>query len=265
MTKYYGIFGPNTHMVSSESWDEVNEKYVSGHSGVIAKGFSNKEDAQKFADFGLDEQQAKKRYYAIYSDQGKGMVIYDAWEKVKPATLNKKFHGFDNEEDAKYFATHGSIKANDEFNEKVRNLPDGEVLAFTDGSYKNDRVGYGAVIFADRDADKRIKLYGPVDNEEYKSARNETGEFQAAAVAIQWAIKHGKSKVTIYHDLKLVDDKNGNRDANKAVTTQYYNWMKKAHEKIEINFHKVSGHTGIQYNEEVDKLAKKGASGEKNS
>lgn len=265
MTKYYGIFGPNMHMVSNESWDEVNKKYVSGRSGVMAKGFSNKEDAQKFADFGLNEQQVKKRYYAIYSDEGKGMVIYDVWDKAKPATLNKKFHGFDSEEDAKYFATHGTIRANDEFNEKVKKLSNGEVLAFTDGSYKNNSVGYGAVIFADKDIDNRIKLYGPVDNEEYKDSRNETGEFQAAAVAIMWAIKHGKNKITIYHDLKLVDDKNGTRDANQPVTVKYYNWLKDAREKINIEFQKVSGHTGIEYNEEVDKLAKRGANGEKNN
>lgn len=269
MAKYYGIYGPDTHIVSDEPWNKVNAKYVSGNSGVMAKGFSNKEDAQKFADNGPGEQKAKEGvYYAIYDGtekNSKGMVIQEAWDKVQPLTKGKKYHKFDNEVDAEYFAKHGTIKANDEFNEKVRNLPDGEVLAFTDGSFKNNRAGYGAVIFADKDVDKRVQLYGPVDNEDYKESRNETGEFQAAAAAIQWAIKHGKNKITIYHDLELVDDKNGTRATVKPVTKKYYDWMKNAHEKIDIKFNKVSGHTGIEYNEEVDKLAKKGADGEKSN
>ena len=43
---------------------------------------------------------------------------------------------------------------------------------------------------------------------------------------------------------------------NNPLTRQYADYMKRMNQKIVISFHKVAAHTGVEYNEMADRIAK---------
>lgn len=160
-----------------------------------------------------------KKYYAIYTGDGDGIVIHSTWNNIESAVNEllknnpkAKQYDFDNEEDAKKFAKHGfdekakaqlleDIRLNRKINQDINKLSKSEAIAFVAGIYTKSehQVGYGALIFTDNGPTMPKELCGLVNDNSQDNHEN-TGKLEAAKQAINWAIANNKNEIIIYYD-----------------------------------------------------------------
>ena len=199
-----------------------------------------------------------QKYYAVRKGRTPG--IYKSWEECKA-----QVHGF---KEAAY-KSFPSLKEAEAFMENRESAPaavgddgwireDGTLTAYVDGSYvsaKADSYAYG-VVFLDQE---RIKTAsGSRQDPALAAMHNVAGEIHAAAYAMQYAAEQGYKKLYIYHDYEGIakwcrGDWKTNKDSTKAYK-EFYDGLK---DRLEIHFVKVTGHSGVKYNEMADQLAKK--------
>lgn len=128
-----------------------------------------------------------------------------------------------------------------------------------DGSYleKIDSVGYGVYVI---DGNITYKDCGKVRIKNTKE-RNIIGEVYASIRALQLCIANDYKEINLYYDYQGIEKwVTGEWKAKKPLTQRYVevfnNYLQTYN--IKVNFHHVKGHTGIEGNEIVDKLAKLG-------
>lgn len=134
----------------------------------------------------------------------------------------------------------------------------GCACAYVDGSFHPDRPEcYGAGVWYHSDT-MDVKLSRLFTNASQAAMRNVAGEMEAAKLAVQLYLldENHPEKLVIYHDYAGVGDwPEGNWEARKPETKEYAAWMREQMRAINIEFIKVSGHTGIKGNELADRLA----------
>lgn len=134
-----------------------------------------------------------------------------------------------------------------------------KVVAYVDGSY-NDAIkkyAFGCVFITGED--KVYVACGNGDNPESLKQRNVTGEMLGAMFAVQCARKSGCGEIDIYYDYSGIESwVTGAWKAKNELTQKYAQAMRGWGSDIKISFFKVSGHTGVKYNELADKMAKRG-------
>lgn len=193
-------------------------------------------------------------YYAVRI--GKKPGIYTTW-----AACQEQVHGFpgaqfkkfDSKEEAQRFI--GEAEAVLEQNLTL--LSDDEMAAYVDGSYnaKTGCFGYGIVAFSAR---KKECFWGQAQTEDAQS-RNVAGEVLAATKAMELALTRGMKRLTLYYDYAgirhwaLAEWK-----ANLPLTQRYRAYCASIQDRLELRFVKIAAHTGNPYNEEADRLAKRG-------
>lgn len=140
------------------------------------------------------------------------------------------------------------------------NLPD--VYAFVDGSFNPSTGIYGYGGFVVVNGVKNI-IQGSGNNSDMSNMNNVAGEILGSKAAIEFALENNLSEITILYDYKGIEcwtKQPGEKDfwkANLSETIAYRDFVAQARQKMKINFLKVAAHTGIDGNEEADKLAKK--------
>lgn len=130
-------------------------------------------------------------------------------------------------------------------------------IAYIDGSFNpmTGVYGYGAILFF---GEREYKMSGNGREKDKVSMRNVAGEIMGAISVIERAIKIGATKIVICYDYQGIEQfALGNWKRNNAYTKEYYDFIQKAKEKIEIEFEKIKAHTGDVYNEMVDRMAKR--------
>jgi len=122
-----------------------------------------------------------------------------------------------------------------------------------DGSCFNNTTSYAAIV---RKNGKVIKeLSGLVNTDKIKSSRQITGEIKAVIEAIKYCSANSITEIRLYYDYNgLKFWALGQWKANILSTKYYRDFMKR--QSIKIEWIKISSHTGIHWNEQVDKLAK---------
>jgi ribonuclease HI len=121
-----------------------------------------------------------------------------------------------------------------------------------DGSYKDGKTSYAAIIRKDGDVIKH--LVGLLGNEDVQGTYQVAGELQAATEAIKYCDENNISEAVIYYDMAGIESwATGRWKANKEVTKKFQEFVKLA--KVKIKWVKVKSHTGLKWNEAVDKLA----------
>lgn len=201
---------------------------------------------------------SNKFFYAVKI--GKIPGIYNTWDECKnnvlnfPGAIYKKFKTY---EEATSFINNDSINIKERNNEQKTydNTNLSGLHAYIDGSFSNsiNKAGYGAVILVDGII--KEKLLGTCSK--YLEMRNVVGELYAAAYAINWALDNQYTEITLHYDYTGIENwATGNWKTEKEGTKEYKKFIDSKKELIRINFVKVKSHSGDQYNDLADALAK---------
>lgn len=122
-----------------------------------------------------------------------------------------------------------------------------------DGSYFNETTSYAAIIRKDGLVIKELK--GLVNTDKVKSSNQITGEMKAVIKAIDYCNQNGIKEIRLYYDYNGLKYWALGKWKTNMVSTKYYKeFMQK--QNIKIEWVKISSHTGVYWNEKVDKLAK---------
>ena len=174
---------------------------------------------------------AKKKYYAVRAGRTPG--IYTSWDACKAQVdgfANASFKSFPTKEEAEAFLGN---------NTKENKIED-EALAYVDGSYnvKTGEYSCGVVFF-------------------FEGEKTEYGEILGAQVAMKMAVEQGAESLTIVHDYQgIASWCTGEWKTNKEGTKAYKAYFDSLKDKLIIHFQKVKGHSGDEYNDLADELAK---------
>lgn len=188
------------------------------------------------------------KYYAVRIGRNPG--IYHTWDECKRETMGFKgasFKKFSTREDAEAFI-------NEIEEDKKESAEKDELVVYVDGSYRNSDKShsYGVYMFNDEEEYTYSKRF-------FKDSdmRNVSGEIKGAMRAMEEAAKLGKKKIYLHYDYEGIRSwALGFWKTNKEGTIYYKNFYDSIKNKLEVKFIKVEAHTGVKYNELVDKLAK---------
>lgn len=188
------------------------------------------------------------KYYAVRIGRNPG--IYHTWDECKRETMGFKgasFKKFSTLEDAEAFI-------NEIEEDKKESAEKDELVVYVDGSYRNSDKShsYGVYMFNDEEEYTYSKRFFK-DSE----MRNVSGEIKGAMRAMEEAAKLGKKKIYLHYDYEGIRSwALGFWKTNKEGTIYYKNFYDSIKDKLEVKFIKVEAHSGVKYNELVDKLAK---------
>lgn len=203
-----------------------------------------------------------QKFYAV--KVGKTPGIYRTWDQCKaqvhhfPGAIYKSFPTM---EEAEGFMggvnaakTTGAAAAEAEENIEAK---DGVMVAYVDGSFHAAKQTYsfGAIIFYEN---KEYRFSQAEQVADMVPMRNVAGEIRGSERAMDFALEQGAKEVHIYHDYEgIARWCTGDWKANKAGTQRYRDhYLEVVKSGLKVVFHKVKGHSGVEYNEVADQLAK---------
>ena len=215
---------------------------------------------------------ANKKFYVV--KVGKKPGIYSTWNETEEQI--KGFSGavyrsFSTEEEAIRYMSCEEIKEsenvsnetsviNKKIEQEIKNLQDGEVIAFVDGSYSSDedekgKYSFGVLLITNESEDSLYKAF--VDKNNMKS-RNIAGEIEGVKQAILWAIDSNKQRIKIFYDYEGIEKWTTKEwESRVKVSQEYSKFFDEKSKLINIEFEHVKAHSGIVYNEKADELAKR--------
>lgn len=215
---------------------------------------------------------AKKKFYAIRkSVDSTGVIvaenlILETWSETELLVKGKKadYKSFKTREEAEAFLQEG-----DPLMHKSSNLyPSDALHCYVDGSYNGNIPNYSFGLVGVDNGKVVHHDFGQGNNPEAIEMQQIGGELLGAIKALLFAKKEGYKEVVIFHDYKGVCyHATGYWKRDSAFSQTYYNWMQSFFEKnrdIKVHFCKVDAHTGDDFNEIADGLAKKGVGLEPN-
>lgn len=194
-------------------------------------------------------------YYAVKKGRKRG--IYSTWSECEA-----QVKGYSGAVFKKFSTYEEALKFIDEVEEPledvhVSSLKENEMIAYVDGSFDKDSgsYSYGIVLFT---KDGKSEISSMEKDEKMKDMRNVAGEIRGAMVAMDKALKSGKDILYLYYDYMGIEKwAVGEWKANKYGTKMYKSYYDSIKDKLRVVFKKVTAHSGNEYNEEADRLAKK--------
>ena len=196
------------------------------------------------------------KFYAVR--KGKVPGIYSSWDACKrmvdgyPGAIYKSFKSKKEAED--FVAGGASVAQSTAQTESVTETTTD--YAFVDGSFNiaTGVYGFGGFLVA---GEERYVLQGAGQEADMASMRNVAGEILGSMAAMRKALELGLREITIYYDsLGIEMWATGGWKRNKSGTIAYYEYVQSIRDRLAIHFVKVKGHSGVEGNEEADRLAK---------
>ncbi|TJX15644.1 RNase H [Tissierella creatinini] len=193
-----------------------------------------------------------KFYYAVKNGIVPG--IYEAWAECEAQVKGckgAKYKKFSTYDEALNF-----IEESGDFLRPGEKLKENEVIAYVDGSFdiKTRSFSYGVVLINDKD---KKCLSGREYDRELAEMRNVAGEIKGAMVAMDESIRLGKDTLYLYYDYTGIEHwAKGDWKTNKEGTKRYKEFYDEIKSKLNVVFIKVRAHSGVEHNEEADRLAK---------
>ncbi|MGN0342831.1 MAG: viroplasmin family protein [Roseburia sp.] len=191
-----------------------------------------------------------EKYYAV--KVGKTPGIYRSWDECKAMVdgfSGAKYKSFASLKEAEAFLGGAGTEAEAEL----------KAYAFVDGSYNSETKVYGYGGFLVKDGTRYV-IQGSGDDPEMAAMHNVAGEVSGSMAAVKKALELGLTELTIYYDYMGIEMwATGGWKRNKAGTIAYYEFMQGVKDQIKLHFMKVKGHSGVEGNEEADRLAKEAA------
>ncbi len=195
-----------------------------------------------------------KFFYAVR--KGKNPGIYETWAKCEEQVKGysgAEYKKFSTYEEALLFV--GGEVEEIELSDESQ-LKENEAIAYVDGSFdiNNFTYSYGVVFIT---LDGKETYSGREDNKDLAEMRNVSGEIKGAMVAMDLAIEKGKDTLYLHFDYTGIEQwAKGSWKTNKDGTRAYKEFYDSIKAQLNVVFIKVKAHSGIEYNEEADKLAK---------
>lgn len=219
---------------------------------------------------------AKQKYYAVKNGKIKG--VYLTWKDCQSMVIgypNAVYKSFEDPHEAMDFLVgeKTSVKKDKKL-DKAEDIED-EVLnkdidenyeftidkdtieAYVDGSFdaSQKKYGSGGVLIKNGKVIDSFSKEGK--NLDSVSMRNVAGEIEASMYAMEYCVDNAYSKLVLYFDYNGIEKWcTGEWKANKKGTKDYKKFYDEISDKLEVKFVKVKAHTGVEYNEMADKLAK---------
>ena len=198
----------------------------------------------------------QKKVYAVR--KGRQTGLFYSWpacqEQIKGYS-GAEYKSFITEQEANIYLAGGASIAKLAPIEMINPAPD-TMLAYVDGSYNTQTKEYSAGVVALWQG-REIIFSEKADDPEMKSMRNVAGEIMGAQIAMEYAVEQEASTLVIYHDYEGVEKWCTKAwEAKQNGTQKYKAYYDNIAQQLDIRFVKVKAHSGDQYNEQADRLAK---------
>ena len=212
-----------------------------------------------------------KKYYAVRAGRKTG--IFETWDECKKSVdgySGAVFKSFKTKDEALAFLgiesssnsgipidVDGSIASDSSCADGCIASDSSCATAYVDGSYNiaTKEFGYGVVMFHNGE---ELHMSKSFSDAEMASMRNVAGEIFGSMAAMEYALNHGITNLSIYYDYMGISKWcTGEWKANKKGTIAYRDYYNKIKAKVNVQFEKVKGHSGDKYNDMADMLAKK--------
>ena len=211
-----------------------------------------------------------KKFYAVKN--GKTPGIFETWDECKKSVdgySGAVFKSFKTKDEALAFLgiesssnseipidVDGSIASASSCVDGCIASDSSCATAYVDGSYNiaTKEFGYGVVMFHNGE---ELHMSKSFSDAEMASMRNVAGEIFGSMAAMEYAVNHGITNLSIYYDYMGISKWcTGEWKTNKEGTKAYKAYFDSLKDKIIIHFQKVKGHSGDEYNDLADELAK---------
>ena len=193
------------------------------------------------------------KFYAVR--KGRTTGIFTSWSQCQVTGYpGASFKSFPTRGEAQRFLETGFVGGQADVPQKAE--ANAEAVAYVDGSYHagTGEFACGAVIFYQGEA---FEISQKFNDPDLAAMRNVAGEIKGSEAAIAFCLEREIQSLEIHHDYEgIAKWCTGEWKANKEATKAYRQYYLASSQRLQITFVKVKGHSGDQFNDRADRLAK---------
>lgn len=198
----------------------------------------------------------KKGQHPETKEPVENIILELPWSEVEPyikGVPGAIFKGFRTRSAAEEFLGESTISESKEVNSDT-------LMCYVDGSFNKKLLNYGYGLVCIKQGEVTYVDFGAGKNSQAVEMYQIAGELLGAMKALVHARKNNEKHVVIYHDYEGVGKHATGEWKRKTHHSKiYHEWMQKFFQNnpnIRVEFQKVPAHSGVEFNEIADGLAK---------